>query len=269
MIWQRNAQQGLRWCSQAINQDEPEGIEFARSDGGSKENEVWFIASTDKEVRNGNFLEQDWSLKHWRRNPVILNEHALPVVGRGLTGTKQTRVEAAPDGKGRRLILGFRWDLGTETAPNETARFLAAQYARKARSAGSVGFLPKGATSRADLPAEDSRSQAGMSRWEAGYVLHKPQLFEFSPVAVGMDPHALQIRSFLQERHEDPTERLQAEVRQMMADGMARDVLLAAIREDDEVRRSIAAISLSVDDGANDTNPAPRTFGSWWGGNQT
>lgn len=186
-----------------------------------------FVASTADVDRMGDVVDQTtWRLRNWRQNPVILYEHAHPVVGRGVG--KLNKDEG-------RLEIRVQWDIGPH---NPIGTLAGTQHLNGFRSAGSVGFIPGKAVSRADLDDGDPRkSSKDTPRWKAGHVFMHNELLEFSSVAIPANAAALQLGLYAREA-DDPDEQVKR-----MLDGSAertvRDLVLDAIRNDPEIAKAV------------------------------
>lgn len=206
----------------------------------SDEDGAEFVASTATVDRMGDIVEQKWQLKQFRRNPVILHEHAAPVVGRGTASIRKTA-----DGADY-LHLSVKWDRGEH---NPVGTLVAVQHARGIRSAVSVGFRPGKSINRMDLPEDDPRRVTDAQyRWLAGYVHKQPELLEVSSVAIPANPDALQLRSWYARSADpeaDPTdpERLRAYLAEI-ATREAAGWILSAVRSDEQIRAAIRSILL-------------------------
>lgn len=200
-----------------------------------------FVASTAAVDRMGDVVDQStWRLAAWRANPVILYEHAAPVVGRG-TG----KVAKDPD----RLEIRVQWDIGPH---NPIGTLAGMQHLNGFRRAGSVGFMPGKSISRLDLPDEDPRkAPKGTPAWKAGAVFSHNELLEFSSVAVPANRDAIQLSAHASEA-EDPQE----QIRRFVAESTERAVAVAvleAVKADEGVRRAIRSLIW----GDQPSNPDP------------
>lgn len=155
-----------------------------------------FVASSGAIDRYGDVVEQSWRLANFRRNPVILHEHMVPVVGRG-----SVKVDKDADA----LMLSVQWD---DDEVNPVGRLVAHQHRTGMRSAVSVGFRPGRSISRAKLDDDHPAKVASdVPEWQAGYLYRSNELLEVSSVAVPANPEALQLRSYAMEA-EDPEEQV-------------------------------------------------------------
>jgi hypothetical protein len=237
----------LGWLALGISDEEVRAAGGETTDGQSH-----FVASTGVVDRMGDVVEQDsWRLANFRKNPVILHEHYQPVVGRGTA-----RVSAEGDAK--RLTLSVTWDDGDH---NPIGRMVAAQHRNGFRHAVSVGFVPGEAVSRKDLPEDDPRRVADkdVPSWRAGYLFRFCELLEVSSVAIPANPEALQLASFVRET-EDPDEQVRRYLEESVPKAV-RDAVLALIRNDVEVRRSIEAALWSTPTSPNHNRP--ESLESW------
>tara|TARA_Y100001972_G_scaffold107350_1_gene136436 strand:- start:359 stop:1870 length:1512 start_codon:yes stop_codon:yes gene_type:complete len=137
---------------------------------------VTFIASTDDVDRYSDIIDQKgWLLDNYKKNPVILfnhNSQALPI-GRGYP-----RVE------NDKLMIDVEFDMDDE---------LGAKIARKVKngfmSAVSVGFNPKKAIERSDLPTEHRYYG------ERGMFFEQAELLEVSVVTIPANAAAIAAKS--------------------------------------------------------------------------
>lgn len=205
--------------------------------------ETTFTASTAAVDRMGDSIDQGtWRLANWRRNPVILHEHAPPVIGRGV-GKRSAEA----------LTIKVLWDASDA---NPTGQLVAHQHANGFRSAGSVGFIPGKAINRLDLPDDDARkAPKDTPRWRAGHVFSHNELLEFSSVAVPANAEALQLSLYAAEV-EGEDDRIRRFV-SASTDSLTAETILRALREDDAVRRAIRGLIWSE----SDPEPAPATDG--------
>lgn len=147
-----------------------------------------FIASTADEDRALDVVRQDWRLRNYRANPVILDNHdGRRVVGRGDRAS-------IPKDTGNLEIL-VRWDLDN---PDPSLRAVGHQHLAGFRSGGSVGFR-SGTITRRDKLAADHPSYRepatiasawGEIKW-AGLLYERNELLEFSSASIPMNPLAL------------------------------------------------------------------------------
>jgi len=187
-----------------------------------------FVASTAIVDRMGDVIDQGtWRLANWRANPVILHEHAPPVIGKG-------KAKRSADA----LSIKVQWDIGDH---NPIATLAGTQHLNGFRSAGSVGFIPGKAKNRLDLGDDDPRkAPKNTPRWLAGNVFSHNELLEFSSVAVPANPQALQLSLYADEAEgdEDKVERF---VRESVAKATA-EAILAAVKDDETIQRAIRAL---------------------------
>ena len=128
-----------------------------------------FVLSTSEVDRHGDIVEQDWDLKHFRKNPIALWGHdsAMPI---GLW--KRVRVEGEK-------LLG-RLELA-EKGTSKFIDFLRSMVEQRILKAVSVGFIPH---KHEALDKDDP--------W-GGLRLSENELTEVSLVAVGANPDALSL----------------------------------------------------------------------------
>lgn len=199
-----------------------------RMDGEDHEENVFtFTASTDSVDRAGDIVVQSWDLASFNANPIILENHDYsgPVVGRALSAEVVTQ-----DNGRKALSIRLQIDAGED---NPAGRRLARQIREGFVSAGSVGFMPGGVTSRASLGSE--HPQAGARGFVLGSDSEPNALLEFSIVTVPMNGEALHARAAKSADSRDLRKTIREEVR-------------AAI----QAEKAIAQ-----------TAP-PESFGDWW-----
>jgi hypothetical protein len=202
--------------------------ESERADSGAVLTD--FIASTASIDRMGDSVEQSWRLAAWRKNPVILYEHAAPVVGKG--------VARVPKESGN-LTIKVQWDIGEH---NPIGTLAGMQHLNGFRSAGSVGFIPGKVENRLDLPDDDPRkAPKGTPRYMAGHVFKFNELLEFSSVAVPANREAVQLGMLIEEI-EDPDEKIQRAVKETI-DRSTAAMILDAVKADPEIRSAILSLA--------------------------
>lgn len=140
----------------------------------AKEGPITFVASTSDPDRMDDIVLQNWRLKNFLANPVILQNHEYdePVVG------KATRAEVVQG----QLEVDILFD---ESPDNPDGMRLARQVREGFVRAVSVGFLPSGMVPRRSLPDTDNRK----AEW--GYLLDDNELLEVSIVTVPANAAAL------------------------------------------------------------------------------
>ncbi len=158
-----------------------------------------FIASTDTPDRAMDVIKQDWNLKPWRQNPVVLDNHDPQIVaGKGVSA--EVPKEGRDAGK---LVIKVKWDL---KSPDARVVNVGHQHIEGIRRAGSVGFRPGKRTRRNELPKNHPAFQEpievdtwwGGTEMVAGWYFERCELLEFSSATVPMNPEATQ-RSYLAE----------------------------------------------------------------------
>lgn len=168
-----------------------------------------FIASTARADRYGDIIDvKGWDLESYKSNPVILLNHdhqSLPI-GKG---TVRLTDEA--------LIIDVDFDMEDPKAAE-----IAGKAARGFMSAVSVGFTPKKAIARADLPIEHyAYSKSG------GQFFEKAELLEVSIVTIPANADAVAIaaknigfdlKSYIKEQ-------IQAELNAMPAPTVSKHIL--------------------------------------------
>lgn len=227
--------------------------ETTDSDGRTR-----LIASTADEDRDRDIVEQNWRLKNYRRNPVILwmHQRLQHPIGRG--------TELKQGGSGRRgeLSMTIEWDM-----ENPVGALTAGQYARKHLHAFSVGFIPETRTLRSRLANDHPAFQRlgeGEPDWMSGWYLDAPELLENSAVTVPANPNAIAVRSWAMEAegHADQVERALSET----VTRATREWLMDAFRHDAELRSVMRAALLSMPEPTPKPDPEPedKTPADWW-----
>lgn len=209
-----------------------------------------FVASTDDEDRAMDVVKQDWRLRNWRSNPVILDNHnPMRVVGRGVSAV----VPRAGDDAGK-LMIEVAWD--TES-PDPSIRAVGHQHLTGTRKAGSVGFQSAKKTARNKLPTDSPyyREPIEVETWwgtmeKAGTLYEGNELLEFSSATIPMNPAALQrsLGAEVERAAWDLAEVLQRP-EQLEALRRALDLetwLLGQLRSSAEVRRILRAHELAA-----------------------
>lgn len=229
------------WMIRAEEDDtEPMDGEEEEEPAKSKKNSdvTLFVASTDRVDRYGDVVEQRWQLANFRKNPVILYEHGVPIIGSG-----KAKQASGADGR-RRLQIEVKWDVGEH---NPIATMAAAQHASGMRRAGSVGFRPTKAVNRTELSADDEHyvNPKSVDPWRAGYKYFAPDLLEFSSVAIPANPDALQLQSYLRdaELEDAAIDRTVTE----LTTKERRRWILDAVQTDAEIRTAIRALLLGAE----------------------
>lgn len=203
----------------------------ASKDGGITTD---FVASTASIDRMGDVVEQSWRLAAWRSNPVILYEHAPPVVGRGTAKTP----------KGGNLTIKVKWDIGDH---NPIGTLAGNQHLNGFRSAGSVGFMPGKVKSRLDLADDDPRkAPKGTPAWQAGHVFSHNELLEFSSVAVPANRDAVQLGLYAQDAGDDSDEAIRRFVDESVSNSLTAQIL-EAVKADPAIKSAILALVWGAD----------------------
>lgn len=217
------------------------GDDVARADG-DRRLVTTFTASAGGVDRMGDIVDQrSWRLKNFRANPVILAEHQRGVVvGRAMRVRRNDEADA--------LEIDVLWD---DSPANPLGQLMAHQHANRFRNAGSVGFRPGKAVSRRDLPDDHPHkvSNDKIPRWQAGFVFSQNELLEFSAVSIPAHPKALV------QAADDPEGAIRRHLDETVSRSV-RDQLLEAVRNDDEIRRALLALSLST--------PQPAAASDWF-----
>jgi len=205
-----------------------------------------FLASTDTEDRAGDIVAQDFDLKDFLANPVILWGHnaSIPPVGRALTAN------VGDDG----LMISVEWDEGD---PNQLGQLVAHQFREGFLNAGSIGFSAGQRTLRSSLPSDHEHHQdmTGRSPFDSGFLFESNALLEFSAVAIPMNPQALAIRAFADEGN-GVLEKLTRYLRETTTRSMQAE-LLDLIRADPNTRRALRALLLT--EGFDSPPPPPKS----------
>jgi hypothetical protein len=214
---------------------------LARGDGESSDDgTLGFIASTPTIDRVGDSIDQQtWLLANFRLDPVFLADHdRTKVIG---TAVKVGRT-AGEDGSPQ-LRIRVRFD---ESDLNPTGQLYAYQHRNGFRHAVSVGFRPREAVNRTDLPSDHPLHQDPKTtpRWAAGYLYRHNELLEVSSVSVPCNPQALQLSAELAN-----AESVDAAIKRALDDtvpSQLRTTLLDLLRRDAEVRSVILAAFMAA-----------------------
>lgn len=238
-----------------------------------------FVASTDSEDRAMDVVKQDWRLRNFRNNPVILDNHNhMRVVGRSI----EEKVPRVGDDAGK-LMIRVRWDLEN---PDPSVRSVGHQHINGFRKAGSVGFRhgKKTARNKLDQSSPYYREPTKVETWwggeyeMSGFLFENNELHEFSSASIPMNPEALQrsiVAAYSEVDLEDIEHRaklateagvprdLVAELREYAAEPANRKSLLdllwpdlvARTKSDPEMRRVMRVLSLSTE--AAESPPPP------------
>lgn len=195
----------------------------------------------------GDSIDQSTWLMPRDGSTVILYEHAVPVVGRGVYGLRKD-VSGRPD----QLRVRIRFD----TDPSNPLGILAEQQHRNGfRDSVSVGFIPGDVQSRKDLPTTDPLHVGpSVDRYRAGYVYRNNELLETSTVGIPANRDAVQLSLHARES-DDPDESVRRYVRGSLSRQVA-DLVLDAVRTDPKIRRAIQAAYL----GTPQAPPTPSTI---------
>jgi len=104
-----------------------------------KENyKLTMICSTEDIDRHGDtVLQSGWDLKHFKKNPVILNSHNYFDATEVIAKASKPRIE----GTGKKAKLVMDWEFAVEENPK--AKIIFDLYAGGFLHASSVGFIPK------------------------------------------------------------------------------------------------------------------------------
>lgn len=132
--------------------------------GSKRRSPITFIASTDTPDRYGDVVGQNWELKAFERNPVILFNH---------------NSAAMPIAKGKAYMKDGRLMIDVEFDQNdEEAKKIESKVRGGFINAVSVGFQPLEAVLRSALP-EGHKHKA-----KKGYFFPKSELLEVSIVTI-------------------------------------------------------------------------------------
>lgn len=152
-----------------------------------------FVASTDDEDRYGDVVRQDWRLKNFLKNPIILDNHIpLRVVGRATSATVPRIGEDAG-----RLMIRVAWN---DNHPDPAIRGVGHDHRNGFRNAGSVGFKAGKRTARNKLPPDHPayKEPVKVETWWGGTIevvgdyLEQNELWEFSSATIPANPNAAQ-----------------------------------------------------------------------------
>jgi hypothetical protein len=212
----------------------------ARAAEAAADGEHEFVASTSGEASDGDIVDQaSWRLAQYRSNPVVLYEHAVPVIG-----TARVNSGGANDEPLR------AWITFDASDDNPIGRLAKSQHVSGVRSAVSVRWRPGKLTPRDELDKAHPAYSEGreIETWWGGKIkmvgrYHQNNtLLEISSVALPADPRALQVRG---------AHGLSAEqIRSALSDGRdvrsMRDDLLDLLRADPEIRGLIRSLYASA-----------------------
>lgn len=240
----------------------PEPLRFAKGSqvAGGSERSARFVLYAGGEVRassiggRGDVLEtREFVLHRFRANPVVLADHdPTLVIGRGTASIVDRDGVAQLHGQ-------VEWDYHPS---NPVAMLIAGQHARGVRSAASIGFMPgRGSVSRAKLEASHTWfvDPKVVPEWQAGTYVRRPELYEWSSVAVPRDPNAVQIRGA------EAVEQAAKAIRELLPRADAAEVVRAS--RDPKLGPAVVSTALRVwwhdapHRGANAASPAIR---EWW-----
>lgn len=166
-------------------------VEQRAADASAPDGSTLFVASTDDEDRAMDVVRQDWRLRNFRRNGVILDNHNRSrVVGRSLMA--KVPKKGADAGK---LLIRVGWDL---QSPDVSIRVVGDQHLNGFRNAGSVGFRHGKRTERSKLPESSPyhRLPIEVETWygkveRSGTLYEQNELMEFSSATIPMNPEAV------------------------------------------------------------------------------
>jgi hypothetical protein len=229
-----------------------------------------FIYSTETEARDGDIIEQSsWRLAEYRRNPVVLDNHAYgTLVGR-------TEILKTVDNELRGVVL---WD---DAEQNPRGQQVARWHREGWRKAVSVRWMTGKRTPRNELPEDHPLYDKGREVdgffgpfTMVGDYLQRCTLLEVSSVDVPGDAKALQVR-FAGAR-QVPDQGARVELMTMLEEAHANgrlaesdalraavvDILLGAARTNNEFRTALAAIGTDLFPQADPATP-PSALRAW------
>lgn len=227
---------------------------------------ITFVGSTSQVDRADDVVRQDFRLKNYRANPVILWMHqsGIPPIGR----SAKTRIENANSPEAR-LLLDVAFDEGEH---NPLATTVAAQVRSGMLGTGSVGFRPGKRTLRSQLPEDHAAYQKlakGTPEWLAGIYFEQNELLEFSITTIPMNPGAVALRAWARQAV-DGDQAVQRALNET-ADKLTVEQIMRAVRADEQIRRQVEMALLSLPAEvipdpvpADNTPPEPvDPFGEW------
>lgn len=227
----------LSWLAPSVEDAEE------RADGGrgNEDGTFSFVASTGSIDRMGDVVEQSWRLANFRRNPVILHEHAAPVIGRGTV-----KVDKESDA----LMLTVSFD---DSEVNPIGRLVAHQHRQGFRGAVSVGFRAGRTIPRTKLPDDHPAKLDGdkVPEWASPRLYRSNELLEVSSVAIPANAEAIQLREYAAEA-EDPEEQIRRYLREAAPSDLSA-LIGEFLRDCPAAVRHVRAAVLGVP-----TIPAPR-----------
>lgn len=200
--------------------------------------EFEFVASTAGEASDGDVIDQDsWKLAQYRSNPVVMYEHANPVIG-------TARVSQGKPGDDLKAWITF-----DDSPENPTGRLAKHQHSTGIRSAVSVRWRPGKRTPRNKLdkshPAYAEPKE--VETWWGGKMevvgdFHQQNtLIEVSSVALPADPRALQVRG----AHEMSADQIRSALSRSGPVRSMRDDLMDLLRADPEIRATLRTLFVS------------------------
>lgn len=210
-----------------------------RSVDAEDEDKQIYVASTGTPDRMSDIVEQSTlSTRNFKANPVILADHNVPVVGRSL---RVVRTKGGEDGTRAETRTEIEWDMDPT---NPMGILIGSQHIRRFRNALSIGFLPKSAIYRADLPVDhyafvDARDTP---KWQAGMLYRHSDLLEISSVGVPANPEALRLN--METAYHDTEEAVNRYLGELL-DNKLKEAFKSAFRNDEDLRAVIKAVVLS------------------------
>jgi len=135
------------------------------------------IASSQDVDRHGDTILQDgWDLKHFKKNPVILNSHNYNDATEVIARATKTWIE----GKGKKSKMLQTWEFAVDANPK--AKIIFDLYAGGFLHASSVGFIP----------TEFDKQKDGSTDY---YTIKQAELLEVSAVSVPANAAAILAKS--------------------------------------------------------------------------
>jgi len=227
-----------------------------------------FDASYEQEDRAGDVVRQDWRLREYRANPVILDNHMRTrVVGRALKASVPRADTDDPH-----LVIQVQWDMDS---PDPTIRAVGHQHLHGFRAAGSVGFRWGKATKRDKLATDHrwySEGRTVDTPWgqinRVGSYYERNTLLEFSSASIPMLPTALQralcdtpeaqLRAHVDRLDSDDLEaRIREVARETLHRSLAEELLSVFRAAGPDLRRSIAACTMAAPPPVRTPSPEP------------
>ena len=203
---------------------------------GTENGVTTVVASTDAVDRMSDVVSQDWDLRAFKDNPVIVWAHNYEAAPVG----KATSVEVVEG----RLMVQIQWD---DEEDNPDGMRTARQFKDGFMNAVSVGFSPGATVQRSRLDIDNpNHGERGMVY---GTQDSPNVLLEVSAVTLPANPEALAVRHASEDDPEDTAVEIRSEI-------------LKLIREDPQLRAELGAVASEW------TQPLPTPL-TWLSGEDT